>query len=246
MSSSQDKLDQELQHIKKALQHCQFPNWVLNQWLHKFTNPNQPTNHNSTNNTNQQDNNTYMPSIGDKFKKLCKNKGIQVHYKGTNTLSTLLGNPKDKDPQNNQTDIIYHYKCPQINCPHAYLGESGRSLEERVKEHFEAPSPIHLHSTTTGHPMDHELFNIVHKEVNSHSRTIRRPCSSTFRTQPSTETWESTSFCTYGTIFCRHPLHYSASHPAPQPHQLKPPTGSLTEPPSSPLPIWAGGTYFSW
>ena len=81
--------------------------------------------------------------------------------------------PQDKDPKNNQTRIIYHYQCPQINCPSAYIGESGRSLGERVKEHFKAPSPIHLHSTTTGHPMDPEQFNIVHKEVNSHFRTIR-------------------------------------------------------------------------
>ena len=62
---------------------------------------------------------------------------------------------------------------PQINCPSAYIVESGRSLGERVKEHFKAPSPIHLHSTTAGHPMDPEQFNIVHKEVNSHSRTIK-------------------------------------------------------------------------
>ena len=85
----------------------------------------------------------------------------------------MLGNPKDKDPKNNQTGIIYHYKCPQINCPSAYIGESGRSLGERVKEHFKAPSPIHLHSTTIGHPMDPEQFSIVHKEVNSQSRTIK-------------------------------------------------------------------------
>ena len=88
-------------------------------------------------------------------------------------IKDSAGNPKDKDPQNNQTGIIYHYQCPQINCPSAYIGESGRSLGERVKEHFKAPSPIHLHSTTTGHPMDPEQFKIVHKEVNSHSRTIK-------------------------------------------------------------------------
>ena len=86
-----------------------------------------------------------MPGTGKKFRKMCKRKGIQVHFKGTNTLRTMLGNPKDKDPKNNQTGIIYHYKCPQINCPSAYIGESGRSLGERVKEHFKAPSPIHLH-----------------------------------------------------------------------------------------------------
>ena len=108
-----------------------------------------------------------------KFRKLCKKKGIQVHFKGTNTLRTALGNPKDKDPKNNQTGIIYHYQCPQINCPSAYIGESGRSLGERVKEHFKAPSPIHLCSSTTGHPMDPEQFNIVHKDGNSHSMTIK-------------------------------------------------------------------------
>ena len=109
VSSSQDKLDKELQHIKTALQQCQFPNWALNQWHHKFTRPNQPNNNINANNNNQQDNNTnkrnitivvpYMPGTGEKFKKLCKSKGIQVHYKGTNTLRTLLGNPKDKDPK---------------------------------------------------------------------------------------------------------------------------------------------------
>ena len=82
-------------------------------------------------------------------------------------VRTLLGNPKDKDPKNNQTGIIYHYKCPLINCPSAYIGESGRSLGERVKEHLKAPSPINQHSTTTGHPMDPEQFSIVHKEVNN-------------------------------------------------------------------------------
>ena len=146
-----------------------------------FTHPNQPNTTTTTNNNNPPDNNKknitivvpYMPTTGEMFMKLCIKKGIQVHFKGTNTLRTALGNPKDKDPQNNQTGIIYDYQCPQINCPIAYIGESGRSLGERIKEHFKAPCPIHLHSTTTGHPMDPEQFNIVHKDVNSHSRTIK-------------------------------------------------------------------------
>ena len=103
VSSSQNKLDRKLQHIKTALQQCQFPNWALNQWHHKFINPSQPSNSINTNNNNQQDNNPnkrnitvvvpYMPGTGEKFKKLCKSKGIQVHFKGANTLRTLLGKP---------------------------------------------------------------------------------------------------------------------------------------------------------
>ena len=102
-----------------------------------------------------------------------KRKGIQVHFKGSNTFRTALGNPKDKDPKANQTGIIYHYHCPRINCTSSYIGESGRTLGDRIKEHFKAPSPIHLHSSTTGHPMDPNLFSIVHKEVKSHPRTIK-------------------------------------------------------------------------
>ena len=84
-----------------------------------------------------------------------------------------LCNPKDKDPTTNQTGVIYKYQCPHINCPSSYIGASGRSLGERVKEHFKAPSPIHLHSATTGHPMDPNQFSIIHKEVNMQSRTIK-------------------------------------------------------------------------
>ena len=151
-------MDRELQHIRTALQQCQFPDWALNQWQHKFNNPNQPTNNNNSNNNSPPINNKknitivvpYMPNTGEKFRKLCKKKGIQVHFKGTNTLRTTLGNPKGKDPKNNQTGNIYHYQCPQINCPSAYIGESGRSLGERVKEHFKAPPP----STFTAPPQD--------------------------------------------------------------------------------------------
>ena len=178
ISSTKDKMDRELQHIKTAQQHCQFPSWALNQWEHKFTHPNQHNTTTTNNNNSSADNNKnnvtivvpYMPNTGEKFKKSCKKKGIQVHFKGTNTLRTALGNPKHKDPKNNQTGIIYHYQCPQINCPSTYIGESGRSLGERVKEHFKAPSPIQHHYRT---PTDPDQFNIVHKDVNSHSRTIK-------------------------------------------------------------------------
>ena len=106
---------------------------------------------------------------------------VQENVQKERNTSTLQGHqhikdsnrkPQGKGPQKNQRGIIYHYQCPQINCPSAYIGESGRTLGERVKEHFKASSTIHLHSTTTGHPMDAEQFNIVHKEVNSHFRTI--------------------------------------------------------------------------
>ena len=170
-------MDKELNHIKTALKHCQFPSWALNQWHHRFIQSQQQSNNpptTPTTTTQQTKTKTrativvpYIPNTSEKFKKVCKSKGIQVHFKGTNTLRTALGNPKDKDPKANQTGTIYHYQCPHTNCTSSYIGESGSTLGDRIKEHFKAPSPIHLHSSTTGHPMDPNQFSIVHKEVNS-------------------------------------------------------------------------------
>ena len=44
VSSTQDSLDKELDHIKTALKHCKFPAWALNQWHHKFIQSQQQSN----------------------------------------------------------------------------------------------------------------------------------------------------------------------------------------------------------
>ena len=114
----------------------------------------------------------YIQGISEKFKKLCKSKGIQVYFKGTNTLRTQLVTPKDKGPNLKKGGIIYHYKCPHINCTEAYIGETGRELRDRVNEHLKAPSSIYLHSNTTRHPLKPE-FQHNTQGTHSSSRTIK-------------------------------------------------------------------------
>ena len=63
VSLTQDKLDRDLQHIKTALQHCQFPAWALNQWQHKFMHPNQPNTTTTTNNNNDPPDNNKRTSL---------------------------------------------------------------------------------------------------------------------------------------------------------------------------------------
>ena len=72
--------------------------------------------------------------------------------------------PKDKDPKLAKSGVIYRYKCPNINCTEQYIQESGRTVGDRYKEHLKAPSPIHLHTSATGHPVSPECFSIVDRE----------------------------------------------------------------------------------
>ena len=116
----------------------------------------------------------YIQGIGEKFKKVCQSKGIQVHFKGTNTFKTLLVKPKDKDNKLQKSGVIYYFKCPQINCPDEYIGESGMAFGDRSKEHLKAPHPIYQHSSSTAQPFSPDCFNIIHREAQGTSRNIKQ------------------------------------------------------------------------
>ena len=92
---------------------------------------------------------------------------------GTNTLKTLLVKPKDKDNKLQKSGVIYHFKYPHINCLDAYIGESGRSFGDRIKEHLKAASPIQQHSSTTGDPISPDCFRIIDREAQGTSRNIK-------------------------------------------------------------------------
>ena len=159
---------------------CQFPNWALNRLQQQFQ---LKHNHNSINNqteaqsnSNNRDNNSnkqnknisivipYIQGLGEKLKRTCSKQDIQVHSKGTNTVKQLLMAPKDKDPKLAKSAVIYRYKFPNLNCTKQYIGESGRTLGDRYKEHLKAPSPIHLHTHAAEHPVSPECFSIVDRE----------------------------------------------------------------------------------
>ena len=104
---------------------------------------------------------------------ICSNYGIQTHFKGNRTLKQLLVKPKDQDPTDKKSGVIYMYQCGEIACNEEYIGETSRTLGERYKEHLKEPSPIHLHSNQTGHNTIPENFNIIGREDHDLARTIK-------------------------------------------------------------------------
>ena len=50
-------------------------------------------------------------------------------------IKSLLMHPKDPIPDGQKTDIIYHWKCPANNCIAESIGETNRSLKERISDH---------------------------------------------------------------------------------------------------------------
>lgn len=60
---------------------------------------------------------------------------IKIAWKPANKLSQKLVHLKDRSPKERSTNVIYKIKCSDGNC---YIGETSRTLEQRVKEHKEA------------------------------------------------------------------------------------------------------------
>ena len=120
----------------------------------------------------------YIQGLGEKFKRTCNRKGIQVHLKGSNTIKDLLMAPKDKDTRLQKSRVIYQYKCPTINHPVVYIGETGRVYGDRLKEHRRAPPPF----TITPAPQDIQLALIALTLFTGNHRaqpdTLGRACTS--------------------------------------------------------------------
>ena len=178
-----------------ALQSCHFPAWALNELQHNVecrhyinsdlcsTDSQHNNNHNNGTRINNSNKNfsivvLYIQGLGEKFKRTCNKKDIQVHLKGSNTIKTLCMAPKDKDTKLQKNGVIYKYKCPYIKCPEEYIGETGRAFGDRLKEHLRTPSTIHYHTSSTGHPICLDSFSIVHREAQGTTKNIKKPCLS--------------------------------------------------------------------
>ena len=93
----------------------------------------------------------YTKGVAECFKYICGKYGIEVHFKGNTTIKQVLMKPKDQDPKDKKSGVIYSFQCNNIAWNEEDIGETARTLGERCKEHPKQPSPIHVHIQQTGH-----------------------------------------------------------------------------------------------
>ena len=111
------------------------------------------------------------------FVKASKRSVVGMEFKSTSKVAEPLraswSPPKDKDSMVNQSGAIYWYQCGDLGCDEEYIGETSRTFGERYKEHLKAPSAIHHHSSQTGHPTNHNNFQIIGREGHNLARNIK-------------------------------------------------------------------------
>ena len=143
ISSNQNYLQQEEEHLNRALGNCNYPRWALNRVKIKMNNPAPKKKKNTQQNNIPKPFITipYYKGLSESVKRKCSDFGVQVHFKGGTTIKDLLMNPKDKDQMMKKSGVIYTYKCGRVECDEEYIGESSRTFGERFKEHQKTPLP---------------------------------------------------------------------------------------------------------
>ena len=63
----------------------------------------------------------YTKGIEESIKHICGKYGIQVHFKGNTTIKQVLMKPKDQDPNEMKSRVIYSFQCNHIACNEEYI-----------------------------------------------------------------------------------------------------------------------------
>ena len=113
-------LCKEKAHLRKALTQCKYPKWTLDKVEKRLNKPSREVTDGANNqgttgtqpSTSEDKTNShivipYTQGLCESIKKICGRYGIQIHFKGSNTIRNLLVSPKDKDPMVSKIGAIY-------------------------------------------------------------------------------------------------------------------------------------------
>ena len=130
LSSSSLVRSTEEVHISEALQDNGYPREFINYNLRR------PSNSQQIHQLTQPSATVVLPYIqgqSESIRRILQQLDIRTIFKPTLTLRQILSHPKDPVPTRMQTGVIY--KIPCSDCSHSYIGQTGRCLSLRLKEH---------------------------------------------------------------------------------------------------------------
>lgn len=98
----------------------------------------------------------YVKGVTERIQRILVDKNVRVCAKPVRTLKQMLSRPKDPIPIDKKTGVVYEIPCK--DCSTRYIGETGRALSTRVKEHQACVrlgkyenSALAEHANTLGH-----------------------------------------------------------------------------------------------
>ena len=117
-----------------------------------------------------------IQGITEKTERFCHPLGVKVICSSRGKLRETLVKVKEPMPELKRKGFVYEVLCN--DCDHVYIGETGRTLEKRLKEHRSAvkkndrKNGIAVHAWDTGHQVKWESASVKEVETNLPNRRI--------------------------------------------------------------------------
>ena len=177
---SEDNIDKEINHLQQVFEKNDYPPSLVKKCL-------QSTNSTLSNTTSPgTDSNTsthtkkilvlpYCKGLSESINKLCHKLNIQLVSTSRRNLKSELVHVKRKIPIEQIAGVVYKVDC---SCGQAYVGETGRSMDIRMKEHQRAVrqdssnNGIAVHANKTMHSIQWDSAQVIHRETHWHRRKI--------------------------------------------------------------------------
>ena len=166
-----------MEHLRRALTNRKYPKWALGKAEKRLTRSTHEVNDGATSqgtagtrpttNEVKTKGHIVIPYTQGFCKSIKRSVGGMV-YKHTSKVvapsKTYWSPPRTKTPWSTKSGAIYWFQCGDLTFDDECVGETSRTFEERFKEHLKDPSPIHHHSSNTGHPTTQQNFQIIGRD----------------------------------------------------------------------------------
>ena len=118
----------------------------------------------------------YVQGLSEEIRRVVARVGIEVAFKPASWRSNIMEGVKDKEDDGKKAGVVYEIKCG--TCDKCYIGETGRSVETRVKEHCAHARNGHpelsavAEHALTGHNVEWSA-KIIERATNTRVRRIK-------------------------------------------------------------------------
>lgn len=144
LSSNAVNRSKEETHVVSALRSNGYPRRFIQRSNPPTSQPNHQTDDGTESDTQEEDSTKkpptvtlpYVRGLSETIKRLMEKMDVRVQLRPNRTLRQMLVKPKDPVPLDQRNGVVYRIPCK--DCESTYVGQSGRSLACRMKEHQRA------------------------------------------------------------------------------------------------------------
>ena len=175
--SDPDHIKDEIEHLTSVFKNIGYKEWSIKKAIRRAQD--RALSEHPPGDKKEYQGKVYLPfiqGITDKIANFLRKNNINTQFTTCGTIRQMMRSVKDNINRQN-LKVVYNIDC---SCGKSYIGETGRSLKIRLKEHTtdiknerSRKSALAEHSSKTKHHICLEEAKIIAREENYHKRKIK-------------------------------------------------------------------------